>query len=87
MNKEKLLKLYNQCGEHDPLKIVFKGRLRERKEMSEEIWADLLKLISTLNLSIYKQPLESQTQNFVDFFRKEVTDLIKKYKTNEKDEN
>jgi len=52
---------------------------KEQKKIYDEIWADLLNLQNSINISVYRMPLLEETRNFVDFFREEVNKLIKKY--------
>jgi len=52
---------------------------KEQKKIYDEIWADLLNLQNSINISVYRMPLLEETRNFVDFFREEVNRLIKKY--------
>jgi hypothetical protein len=50
-----------------------------KEELGRRIWGDLLLLISNLNIATYKTPLSKETLNYVDYMRKEINKLIKKW--------
>ena len=81
--KERILKLKEDMTNEQWLSSQLRlnlereeGRLEER----EKIWGDLLNVINKLNISIYKRPIQEETNNFIKYFRKEIENLIKRYK-------
>ncbi len=81
--KERILKLKEDMTNEQWLSSQLRlnlereeGRLEER----EKIWGDLLNVINKLNISIYKRPIQEETNNFIKYLRKEIENLIKRYK-------
>jgi len=43
-------------------------------------WSGLFNILNDLNISVYKKPLSKETAEFVDFFRKALSEEIDNFK-------